>query len=49
MLDFANISREHLAIGGEMRMVFRVKDVDPLRGYTRYFWKATPQAALEET
>jgi len=25
-----------------MRMVFRVKEVDSARGFTRYFWKATP-------
>jgi uncharacterized OB-fold protein len=29
-------------IGTEMRMVFRVKDYDPVRKYRRYFWKATP-------
>ena len=23
-------------------MVFRIKDHDDRRGYTRYFWKATP-------
>ena len=23
-------------------MVYRVKDIDRLRGYRRYFWKATP-------
>jgi len=26
-------------------MVFRVKDVDERRGFTRYFWKATPVRA----
>jgi hypothetical protein len=23
-------------------MSFRIKDLDELRGYTRYFWKAVP-------
>jgi len=34
-----------------VEMVFRIKDVDDLRGFKRYFWKATPvqtpQAASE--
>ena len=25
-----------------MEMVFRIKDRDEKRGFTRYFWKATP-------
>ena len=32
-----------LEVGISMRMVFRVKDYDVLRGFRRYFWKATPQ------
>ncbi len=31
--------------GTEMEMVFRVKDIDERRGFTRYFWKATPVRA----
>jgi hypothetical protein len=29
-------------VGTPMRMVFRAKDHDPVRGFTRYFWKAAP-------
>jgi hydroxymethylglutaryl-CoA synthase len=25
-----------------MRMVFRIKEYDPQRGFTKYFWKAAP-------
>ena len=25
-----------------MRMMFRIKDYDPQRGFTRYYWKAAP-------
>jgi hypothetical protein len=30
-----------------MRMVFRIKDYDPVRGYDRYFWKARPLRKVE--
>jgi len=29
-------------------MVFRIKDYDAQRGFTRYFWKATPAGAAKE-
>ena len=31
-----------IAIGQDMRMVYRIKDFDFARGYRRYFWKAAP-------
>ncbi|WP_419825757.1 zinc ribbon domain-containing protein [Sphingomonas sp.] len=31
-----------LPVGASVRMVFRRKDEDKLRGYVRYFWKAAP-------
>ena len=31
-----------LPVGAPMRVVFRRKDNDTLRGYVRYFWKAAP-------
>lgn len=42
MIDFTDIDAGTLEVGQAMRMVFRVKDYDPQRGFTRYFWKATP-------
>jgi 3-hydroxy-3-methylglutaryl CoA synthase len=31
-----------LSVGTPVRMMFRRKEIDELRGYIRYFWKATP-------
>jgi 3-hydroxy-3-methylglutaryl CoA synthase len=42
MVDFTDVDPEALAVGAPMRMVFRVKDRDPVRNFSRYFWKATP-------
>lgn len=42
MLDFTDVDLGHVAVGQKMRMMFRIKDVDHQRGFTRYFWKAAP-------
>ena len=43
MIDFADVDADaRLEVGQPMRMVFRVKDYDPRRGFRRYFWKAAP-------
>jgi 3-hydroxy-3-methylglutaryl CoA synthase len=42
MLDFTDVDAETLEVGQPMRMMFRIKDYDPQRGFTRYFWKAAP-------
>ncbi len=43
MADFTDIDPDQeLEVGMPMRMMFRVKDYDPKRGFRRYFWKATP-------
>jgi len=42
MLDFTDADAAGIDVGLPMRMVFRVKEVDTARGFTRYFWKATP-------
>lgn len=39
--DFTDIDGK-VEVGMPMRMVFRVKDRDPVRGFVRYFWKAAP-------
>lgn len=48
---FANFSdidpEEQVAVGAPMRMEFRVKEFDRKRNFVRYFWKATPEAALQ--
>ena len=45
MMDFTDVDVGAVEVGMPMRMVFRVKDVDGQRGFTRYFWKATPVTA----
>lgn len=42
MIDFTDIAPDELKVGRPMDMVFRIKDFDPQRNFTRYFWKATP-------
>jgi hydroxymethylglutaryl-CoA synthase len=45
MMDFTDVDPGKVAVGMDMRMVFRVKDYDAVRGFTRYFWKAAPAAS----
>lgn len=42
MADITDVELGGIDTGAEMRMVFRVKDVDEKRGFKRYFWKAAP-------
>ena len=42
LMDFTDIDIGEVQTGTVMEMSFRIKDVDERRGYTRYFWKATP-------
>jgi uncharacterized OB-fold protein len=42
LMDFTEIEAGKMDVGLPVRMVFRIKDQDPLRGFQRYFWKATP-------
>lgn len=42
MADFTDVDVGKVDAGMPMRMVFRVKEYDPARGFTKYFWKATP-------
>lgn len=48
LMEIVDVRPNQIAQGLKVRMVFRVKDRDPLRGWTRYFWKATPVAAASE-
>jgi 3-hydroxy-3-methylglutaryl CoA synthase len=40
--DFTDLEAADIEVGRSMRMVFRIKATDELRGFTKYFWKATP-------
>jgi hydroxymethylglutaryl-CoA synthase len=41
-VEFADVAAGDVAVGQEMRMVFRIKAVDEMRDFTQYFWKAIP-------
>ena len=40
MVDFTDVDKETLDFGTRVRMTFRVRDIDPDRGFRKYFWKA---------
>ncbi|MEQ9638921.1 MAG: OB-fold domain-containing protein [Alphaproteobacteria bacterium] len=42
MADFTDVDVGKVESGMPIRMVFRVKEYDPQRGFTKYFWKAAP-------
>lgn len=42
MAQFTDIAADALEVGVPLRMMFRVKSYDELRGFRRYFWKAAP-------
>ena len=44
MIDFTDVTPDDIDVGRKMDMVFRIKDYDSQRNFTRYFWKATPAA-----
>jgi hydroxymethylglutaryl-CoA synthase len=41
-IEFADFAPSEARVGAPVRFVFRLKDVDRLRGFRRYFWKAAP-------
>ena len=45
LMEFTDITKGEIDVGTPMEMVFRIKDKDEKRGFTRYFWKATPVRA----
>ena len=40
--EFADTDGQEVEVGREMQMMFRIKAVDEMRGFTKYFWKAAP-------
>ncbi len=43
MADFTDCDKEQVHVGTKMRMTFRIRDNDIMRGgFKRYFWKAAP-------
>jgi 3-hydroxy-3-methylglutaryl CoA synthase len=45
LMEIVDVGPAGLDVGTKLRIVFRIKEPDKLRGYNRYFWKATPIAA----
>jgi 3-hydroxy-3-methylglutaryl CoA synthase len=42
MIDFTDCSLDDVEVGVSMKMTFRKSYSDPRRGFTGYFWKASP-------
>jgi hydroxymethylglutaryl-CoA synthase len=42
MIDFTDCDAASVDVAAPMRMMFRIKEYDPQRGFTRYYWKAAP-------
>jgi len=42
MTDFTDVAVGEIEVGMKVRMMFRIKSIDHLRGFVRYFWKAVP-------
>jgi 3-hydroxy-3-methylglutaryl CoA synthase len=42
LMDFSEVEAGKIDVGLPVKLVFRIKDSDPMRGFVRYFWKATP-------
>jgi 3-hydroxy-3-methylglutaryl CoA synthase len=47
MTDFTDVDPGDVDVGVNVRMVFRIKSVDNVRGFVRYFWKAVPLRSVE--
>jgi 3-hydroxy-3-methylglutaryl CoA synthase len=45
MTDFTDVNVGDVDVGMAVRMVFRIKSIDHIRGFVRYFWKAVPVRA----
>ncbi len=40
LMEYTDLEPGDIQVGDAVRFVFRIKDVDRLRGFRRYFWKA---------
>lgn len=45
MTDFTDVNVGEVDVGISVRMMFRIKSFDHIRGFVRYFWKAVPVRA----
>ena len=44
LMETVDIGPAGIEAGTPLRVVFRIKEPDKIRGYNRYFWKTTPVA-----
>lgn len=42
MMEFTDFEAGELSTGQQVRVAFRIKDIDQRRGFRRYFWKPAP-------
>jgi 3-hydroxy-3-methylglutaryl CoA synthase len=42
LMEVVDVGTNGLDVGTPLRFVYRIKERDRVRGYNRYFWKATP-------
>jgi uncharacterized OB-fold protein len=45
LMEMVDVGAQGVEPGQPLRMVYRIKERDRQRGYSRYFWKATPVTA----
>ena len=45
LMEFTDVAAGEIDSGTTVETTFRIKDIDERRGFTRYFWKATPVRA----
>lgn len=44
-MEFVDLAANAIAVGAPVEMLFRIKEIDHMRQYRHYFWKATSAAA----
>lgn len=42
MFEFTDVDPASVEVGADVRMMFRIKAIDEMRHFRRYFWKAAP-------
>lgn len=44
-MEFVDVASGSIEVGASVDMLFRIKEIDNVRNYRHYFWKATPVVA----
>ena len=47
LTEVVDVDGGQIDVGTPLRLTYRIKDRDKVRGYNRYFWKATPAGSGE--